>query len=59
MLEAAKLQAYTAFKHNATLHPKSKEAEDAIVHANDVATILRQNIVQGQAIGDDKYSTFN
>lgn len=56
LLEAAKLQANTAFRQNAALDPKSKETEDAIVHANDVAKILRQNIVQGRAIGDDKYS---
>ena len=58
MYQAAKLQAYTSFKANAQLDPKDELTEKALLHANEVAMILRQNIVQGRAIGDDKYSKF-
>jgi hypothetical protein len=40
------------------MSPEDPLVAKAILHAEEVATILRQNIVQGKHIGDDKYSEF-
>lgn len=46
------------FKQNASLAPEDPATAAAIEHANGVAQILRQNVVQGKHVGDDKYSEF-
>jgi complex III assembly factor LYRM7 len=56
ILNAARTQIRTGFRENASLDPKSPEINDHIKHAEDVATILRENVVQGRKDGD-KYST--
>jgi len=55
LLHAAQQQARTGFEQNASLSPEDPAVAAAIEHAEGVAQILRQNIVQGKQIGDDKY----
>ena len=47
LLHAARLQARAGFDKASSLDPSSGEAGKAIAHAEGVAQILRQNIVQG------------
>ena len=56
-LTAARFQARQTFEHNRNL--EGEEAKNGISHAEDVARILRENIVQGIAQEQDKqlYST--
>lgn len=56
MLHAAQAQARGAFRENASLSPEDPLAAKAIIHAKEVAAILRENIVQGKNVGDNKYS---
>lgn len=56
MLHAAQTQARGAFRENASLSPEDPLAAKAIIHAKEVAAILRENIVQGKNVGDNKYS---
>jgi complex III assembly factor LYRM7 len=52
LLHAARTQARQGFDNNSSLEPTSKEATDAVKHAEGVAEILKHNIVQGKR-GDD------
>ncbi|KAI1436447.1 hypothetical protein GGR50DRAFT_236333 [Xylaria sp. CBS 124048] len=51
-LSAARSSIRQGFRDNATLEPSSSEFRSAVIHAQDVATILRQNVVQGKREGD-------
>ncbi|KAK5107800.1 hypothetical protein LTR62_000668 [Meristemomyces frigidus] len=52
---AAIQQAREAFNKNRRLESGSVEASSAIEHAQGVAQILRENVVQGASTGNDKY----
>lgn len=52
MLTAARTSIRDKFRANASLAPAGPESTGAIEHAEQVATFLRQNIVQGQKDGD-------
>jgi len=58
-LPAALGAAREGFEANRHLSAHSKEASNQIAHAEDVAKILRENVVQGQALdeGGSRYST--
>ena len=58
LLHAAQQQARDGFRLNASLSPNEPEAVSAIEHAENVAKILRENVVQGKHVGDNKYSKF-
>ncbi|MCJ1289494.1 Mitochondrial zinc maintenance protein 1, mitochondrial [Xylographa carneopallida] len=59
LLLSARHQARSSFALNSALSASSAEATAQITHAEDVATILRQNVVQGQKVEgggpDEKY----
>ncbi|CAG8981472.1 hypothetical protein HYALB_00003043 [Hymenoscyphus albidus] len=59
ILQAARLEARTAFEQKASLQPNDPAVGPAIAHAEEVAKILTENIVQGKNIGGDKYSKFS
>ena len=50
MLSAARYTARLNFNTNRSLSPESPEAENARARAEEVASILRKNIVQGEQI---------
>ncbi|KAI1422731.1 hypothetical protein F5Y12DRAFT_717074 [Xylaria sp. FL1777] len=52
MLSAARSSIRQGFRANAALEPSSPEFPAAVKHAEEVATILRQNVVQGKRVGD-------
>ncbi|KAI8950115.1 hypothetical protein F4801DRAFT_362512 [Xylaria longipes] len=52
MLTAARSSIRQGFRANAALEPTSPEFPAAVKHAEEVATILRQNVVQGKRDGD-------
>ncbi|KAI0538410.1 hypothetical protein GGR58DRAFT_468277 [Xylaria digitata] len=52
MLTAARESIRQGFRANAALEPTSPEFPNAVKHAEEVATILRQNVVQGKKEGD-------
>jgi complex III assembly factor LYRM7 len=60
LLLSARHQARSSFALNTSLLTSSPEATAQITHAEDVAKILRQNVVQGQKLGGDgdKYRKF-
>jgi len=55
LLHAARIQVRDGFRRNSSLHPEDPAYAAAIDHAEGVATLLRQNIVQGVPVGEDKY----
>jgi complex III assembly factor LYRM7 len=55
---AAQSQIRDGFRQNASLDPASPEVPNHIKHAEEVAKILRENVVQGQKKEGDTYSTF-
>ncbi|KAG9229186.1 putative mitochondrial zinc maintenance protein 1, mitochondrial [Amylocarpus encephaloides] len=55
LLNAARYEARKAFDTNSHLAPTDPTVAPAITHANEVAKILLENIVQGKHVGDDKY----
>ncbi|KAI9745083.1 MAG: Mitochondrial zinc maintenance protein 1, mitochondrial [Claussenomyces sp. TS43310] len=55
LLHAARDQARIGFQKNASLQLDDPAVATGIEHAESVAAILRQNIVQGKHIGDDRY----
>ena len=57
MLHASRHQARTGFDKGKSLEPASKEANEAVAHAEGVAEILLKNIVQGQQLegSQDRY----
>ncbi|KAH6651663.1 hypothetical protein BKA67DRAFT_660454 [Truncatella angustata] len=52
ILNAARAQIRGGFREHASLDPQSPEIDGHIKHAQDVATILRENVVQGKRDGD-------
>ncbi|KAK8070716.1 hypothetical protein PG997_010919 [Apiospora hydei] len=52
ILEAAHNQIRLGFRQHANLKPSDPKFADEIRHAEDVATILKQNVVQGKREGD-------
>ncbi|KAI1102440.1 hypothetical protein F4804DRAFT_334283 [Jackrogersella minutella] len=52
VLDASKSAIRTAFRANASLEPTDPELPKAITHAEQVAAILRQNVVQGKKEGE-------
>jgi complex III assembly factor LYRM7 len=52
LLHSARTQARTGFDKLSSLDPTSEEATKGIGHAEGVAQMLRQNVVQGQRQGD-------
>ncbi|RMZ80969.1 hypothetical protein DV738_g2341, partial [Chaetothyriales sp. CBS 135597] len=52
LLHAARTQARAGFETQRRLDPSSKEATEAVSHAEGVAQVLRHNIVQGAPTGD-------
>ncbi|KAI8631646.1 mitochondrial zinc maintenance protein 1, mitochondrial [Xylariaceae sp. FL1651] len=52
VLSAARSSIRDGFRANASLEPTSSELPGAIKHAEEVATILRQNVVQGKKDGE-------
>ena len=60
VLSAARYTARSNFNTNRSLPPGSPEAEAARAHAEEVAVILRKNIVQGEQVegSEDKYRGF-
>ena len=54
MLVAARHQARTSFASGRSLLPESLEASERITHAEDVAKILRQNVVQGRKVESEE-----
>jgi len=49
---AARTESRLAFSASRSLEPHSAEALQKIQHANDVARVLRENVVQGHREGD-------
>ena len=56
MLLAARTEARSKFEQSRSVSTGSEEALKAIEHAKSVATILRQNLVQGEQEEGDRYS---
>ncbi|KAJ9668083.1 Mitochondrial zinc maintenance protein 1, mitochondrial [Coniosporium apollinis] len=57
-LMSARHAARDGFEQNRSLSPSSSDASNAVSHAEEVAKILRENVVQGQAMqeaGDEQY----
>lgn len=52
LLHSARTQARTGFNKLSSLEPGSEEATKQIAHAEGVAQVLRQNVVQGERQGD-------
>lgn len=59
ILAAAQVQIRNEFRQKASLDPADASVPAAIQHAEQVAKVLRENVVQGKKIeeGQDKYST--
>lgn len=51
------MKARDDFDAQRSLDPDSEDAKKAVTHANDVAKFLRENVVQGQANDNGRYST--
>lgn len=60
ILLAAQTQIRNEFRQKATLDPSDGAVPAAVQHAEEVARVLRENVVQGQrtAEGKDTYSAF-
>ena len=64
MLSAARIEARSKFDNNRSLPVESMDTQHKIREAEDVARILRQNVVQGREVkgtGDDekRYRTYD
>ncbi|CZS91574.1 probable FMP36 Found in Mitochondrial Proteome [Rhynchosporium agropyri] len=55
LLTAARSQARQNFRQNASMSLDDPAYAPAIAHAQDVAKILRENVVQGRLGKDDRY----
>lgn len=56
LLHASRDQARNTFKKNASmLLASSLEAETQIQHAEEVAKVLRRNVVQGEHVDEDRW----
>ena len=60
MLKGARDSMRNAFRLNSHLESSDPQYAKGVEHANEVAFILRQNVVQGKQIedGGDRYSTW-
>jgi hypothetical protein len=62
LLHAARAEARTNFRKNASLQPNDPAVAAAVQHAEEVAVILKQNVVQGKKLDgegkEDRYSMF-
>lgn len=60
VLSAAQAQIRNEFRQRASLDPSDETVPAAIQHAEEVAKVLRENVVQGQKTeeGKDTYSKF-
>jgi complex III assembly factor LYRM7 len=56
MLAASRTEARNRFEMNRGLDPHSEEYAQALEEAQGVATVLRQNVVQGASAEGDKFS---
>jgi hypothetical protein len=59
VLHAARFQARDAFRKNASMQQGDPALRPAIAHAEEVAKILRENVVQGKRVdreGEERYS---
>jgi complex III assembly factor LYRM7 len=56
-LFAARAEARKKFESNRDLRIGSEELQQSLVHAEEVAKFLRENVVQGQAAGEDNFTT--
>ena len=52
MLYAARTEARSKFDSNLSLNPQSRDVRKKIAEAEEIARILRQNIVQGEKLGE-------
>ena len=64
MLSAARLEARSKFDNNRSLPIENKDTQQKIKEAEDVARILRQNVVQGREVegtgnGGKRYRTYD
>lgn len=64
MLSAARIEARSKFDNNRSLPVESMDTQQKIKEAEDVARILRQNVVQGREVegtgdGDKRYRTYD
>ena len=64
MLSAARIEARSNFDNNRSLPVESMDTQQKIKEAEDVARILRQNVVQGREVegtgdGDKRYRTYD
>lgn len=64
MLSAARIEARSKFDNNRLLPLESMDTQQKIKEAEDVARILRQNVVQGREVvgtgdGDKRYRTYD
>jgi len=55
LLHAARQEARNGFQKNSAILVEDPALASAIAHAEEVAQILRQNVVQGKHDGDNKY----
>ncbi len=55
MLASALATARSTFDSSRSIIPNSSEARAAIAHAEEVAGILRRNVVQGKGNGEDTF----
>ncbi|RDL41488.1 Uncharacterized protein BP5553_01467 [Venustampulla echinocandica] len=55
LLHAARQEARNGFRKNSNLSPEDPALAPAIAHAEDVAKILMENVVQGEHKGDNMY----
>jgi complex III assembly factor LYRM7 len=61
ILHAARFQAREAFRKNSAMQQGDPALGPAIAHAEEVAKILRENVVQGRRVdkeGEEIYSKF-
>lgn len=56
LLHAARSEARNGFRKNASMSLDDPALAPAIAHAEEVAKILKENVVQGKLEGDDRYS---
>lgn len=54
ILAAAQVQIRQGFQTNAQLEASEPAAKDAILHANEVASFLRANLVQGKKMNGEE-----
>ncbi|KAH7045919.1 hypothetical protein B0J12DRAFT_741902 [Macrophomina phaseolina] len=55
IMNAARAKARDDFDASRALEPNGVDAQKQVAHANEVAKILRENVVQGQANEDGRY----